>query len=79
MRTNIEIDDQLLSQAQRFSVARTKRGIVDEALRTFIDVRERDQATAVFRSRLEAAQRELAGRKFRETSADLIRRDRDRR
>ena len=43
MRTNIEIDDQLMRQAMRSSGARTKRAAVEEALRLL--VRTRGQAS----------------------------------
>lgn len=36
MRTNIEIDDQLVHQAMRFSGTRTKRGAVEAALRLLV-------------------------------------------
>jgi Arc/MetJ family transcription regulator len=41
MRTNIDIDDDLMRQAMRSSGARTKRGVVEEGLRLLI--RTRDQ------------------------------------
>lgn len=36
MRTNIEIDDKLMRQALRASGARTKRAVVEDALRLFV-------------------------------------------
>ena len=39
MRTNIEIDDRLMRQALRSSDARTKRAVVEEALRLLIQTR----------------------------------------
>lgn len=39
MRTNIEIDDQLMRQAMRSSGERTKRATVEEALRLLVKVR----------------------------------------
>ena len=36
MRTNIEIDDELMRRAMRCSGARTKRAVVEEALRLLI-------------------------------------------
>jgi Arc/MetJ family transcription regulator len=39
MRTNIEIDDQLMRQAMRSSGSRTKRATVEEALRLLVQVR----------------------------------------
>lgn len=41
MRTNIVLDDDLVKEAFRHSVARTKKGLVDEALRELIRVRSR--------------------------------------
>jgi Arc/MetJ family transcription regulator len=40
MRTNIEIDDRLMRQAMRTSGARTKRAVVEEALRLLIQTRD---------------------------------------
>jgi Arc/MetJ family transcription regulator len=39
MRTNIEIDDRLMRQAMRSSGARTKRAVVEAALRLLIQTR----------------------------------------
>ena len=39
MRTNIEIDDALMRQAMRSSGARTKRAVVEEALRLLVQLR----------------------------------------
>jgi Arc/MetJ family transcription regulator len=36
MRTNIEIDDQLVNQAMRSSGARTKRAVVEAGLRLLV-------------------------------------------
>jgi Arc/MetJ family transcription regulator len=41
MRTNIVIDDELLEQAFAVSRARTKKDLVDEALRELIRLRRR--------------------------------------
>jgi Arc/MetJ family transcription regulator len=39
MRTNIDIDDALMKQAMRSSGARTKRAVVEEALRLLIQTK----------------------------------------
>jgi Arc/MetJ family transcription regulator len=39
MRTNIDIDDRLMRQAMRSTDARTKRAVVEEALRLLIQTR----------------------------------------
>jgi Arc/MetJ family transcription regulator len=36
MRTNIEIDDQLMETAQRLSKIKTKKEVVEQALESFI-------------------------------------------
>ena len=38
MRTNIEIDDDLIKEAQQLSGLKTKRSVVDAALRMFVRV-----------------------------------------
>ena len=40
MRTNIDIDDHLMRDAMRTSGARTKRAVVEEALRLLVRTRE---------------------------------------
>jgi Arc/MetJ family transcription regulator len=39
MRTNIDIDDRLMRQAMRSSGVRTKRAVVEEALRLLIQTK----------------------------------------
>ena len=46
MRTNIDLDDDLLEEARRLSGLRTKKAVVDKALETFIRcAREREALT----------------------------------
>ena len=40
MRTNIVLDDKLVEHAQHLTGIKTKRGVVQEALRTLILIRE---------------------------------------
>jgi Arc/MetJ family transcription regulator len=51
MRTNIEIDDQLMRQAMKSSGANTKRATVEEALRLLIRLR-RQTALRRFRGKI---------------------------
>lgn len=46
MRTNIEIDDELLSQAMTAAGQSTKRATVEEGLRLLIRVRKQTEALA---------------------------------
>ena len=48
MRTNIEIDDELMAQAMSLTGLRTKRAVVDAALRALIDRTARQQLREAF-------------------------------
>ena len=39
MRTNVEIDDRLIKEAQRLSGLKTKRAVIDAALQMFVRVK----------------------------------------
>lgn len=39
MRTNIEIDDELMEQAMKIGGVATKKAVVDEALRLFVRIK----------------------------------------
>jgi Arc/MetJ family transcription regulator len=44
MRTNIEIDDTLLKEAMKFSGQKTKKGVVEEALRKYVRLARQKEA-----------------------------------
>ena len=48
MRTNIDLDDDLLEEARRLSGLRTKKAVVDQALTTFIRCAREREALAMF-------------------------------
>jgi Arc/MetJ family transcription regulator len=48
MRTNIDIDDELIEEAQRLSGLRTKKAVVDKALETFIRCARERAALGMF-------------------------------
>ena len=79
MRTNIVLNDELVREAMRFSTARSKRALVEEALRTFVEVREAERRRATYEERLGRLDRRLRGVRLRESPRDLLRSDRDRR
>ena len=45
MRTNIDIDDSLLKEAFSVSHARTKKDLIQEALREYIRLKKREDLT----------------------------------
>lgn len=48
MRTNIEIDDELMNQALQVSGLKTKRAVVEEALKVLIRLNEQGQIENLF-------------------------------
>jgi len=77
MRTNIVLDDELVREAMRYSRAKTKRALIEDALRTLVRVRAEENRRKSYRDRLTAVQNRLAGLTFRESAVDLIREDRE--
>ena len=47
MRTNIVLDDALVSRAQKLTGIRTKREVIDTALRTLVRLEEQSAARAL--------------------------------
>ncbi len=77
MRTNIELDEELLAEAQKYSNARSKRRLVHEALATFVAVKAEERRRATYRERLQRVRAHLAGAHLSVDTRDLIRSDRD--
>ena len=48
MRTNIDIDDALMAEAQKASGQATKKGTVEEALRLMIKLRRQQRVGSAF-------------------------------
>ncbi len=77
MRTNIVLDDELVCEAMRYSKAKTKRALIEDALRTLVRVRAEEIRRRSYQERLAAVQGRLAGLTFRESAVDIIRQDRE--
>lgn len=78
MRTNIVLDDDLLREAMKYSRARSKRALVDEAIRTFVKVRSAEQRTVEYREKLRSLGPRLRSIKLGQAPTELLRADRDR-
>lgn len=78
MRTNIVLDDDLVAEAMRYSTARSKTALVEEALRVLVETRSSAQRKESYERRLRALQRRLATTKPRESAVAILRRDRER-
>jgi Arc/MetJ family transcription regulator len=78
MRTNIQLDDNLLREARKHSNAKTKRALIEEALVTFIEVRSERKRHAAYAERLQGLQGKLSGLRLREKPSEVLRQDRSR-
>ena len=75
---NIELNDTLLAEAMRLSGAKTKRAVVEEALRTFVEVRSHADKCRAWGEKVDELRLELVHVQLTESSLDILRRDRER-
>jgi Arc/MetJ family transcription regulator len=78
MRTNIVLNDELLREALRLSGARSKRAVVEEALRTFVEVRSAERRKEAYKERVRRLEARLRNLRFRENPSSILRADRER-
>ncbi len=78
MRTNVVLNEELLQEAQRYSTAKSKSALLEEALRTLVQVRARERATENYASRLRQVQQKLQNKVFRDSGTEILGRDRNR-
>jgi Arc/MetJ family transcription regulator len=78
MRTNIVLNDDLIEEAMRYSTARSKSALVEEALRVFVETRAAERKRATYERRLVQLRQRLAAVTPRESAVDILQRDRDR-
>jgi Arc/MetJ family transcription regulator len=78
MRTNIDLSDELLAEAGRFARGRTKKAIVEEALKAFIESRSLEERRRSYGERLRALESRTASLSLRRSPAELLRADRER-
>lgn len=78
MRTNIDLPDELLAEAKRYARGRTKKAIVEEALRSFIASKSVEARKRSYGGRLLALESRTASLSLRQSPAELLRADRNR-
>ena len=78
MRINLELDDALVREALTLSCARTKRGLIEEALTTFIEVETARRQRETYAERLQEVQTRAAKLHMRDSPAVLLRQARSR-
>ena len=78
MRTNIELDDELMREARKLSRAKTKKALIEQALVTFIEVETARRQRETYAQRLQDLQTKVSAMRLREKPTALLRQDRSR-
>jgi Arc/MetJ family transcription regulator len=78
MRTNVVLNDELVEEAMQYSNARSKSALIEEALRFFVESRAARRRRTNYERRLRALRGELDELVLRQSSVDLVRKDRER-
>jgi Arc/MetJ family transcription regulator len=79
MRTNIELDDDLLAEAAGFASVRGKRAVVREALTLYVATKREERRRITYRERLQRVRAKVASLRIQAEAHELVRRDRERR
>jgi Arc/MetJ family transcription regulator len=77
MRTNIDLNDQLLAEAQKYSKARSKRALVEEALAAFIAMKAEEKRQWTYKQRLAGLRAKTMSIRLRSDTLCILRQDRD--
>jgi len=77
MRTNIELSDDLLAEAQRHSKAKIKRALVEEALAAFVAMKAEERRRSTYKERLDSLRQRTRAVRSRSDTRDILRKDRD--
>lgn len=77
MRTNIDLNDHLLAEAQKYSKAKSKRALVEEALSAFIAMKAEEKRQRTYKERLDALRAKTVSVRLRSDTRGILRQDRD--
>ena len=77
MRTNIELNDDLLAEARKYSQAKNKRAVVEEALSLYVAVKAEEQRRLTYKERLDRLRAETRSVNLTSDTRDILRKDRD--
>jgi Arc/MetJ family transcription regulator len=77
MRTNIELNDQLVAQARKYSKAKSKRALVEEALSAFIAMKTEERRLWTYKERLNGLRAKTMAVRLRSDTREILRQDRD--
>ena len=77
MRTNIDLDDELVAEAARYSTATSKKAIIHEALATYVASKREERRRITYRERLARVRSKTDTLTGPVGTHDLVRKDRD--
>jgi Arc/MetJ family transcription regulator len=77
MRTNIDLNDHLLAEAQKYSKAKSKRALVEEALSAFIAMKAEEKRIWTYKERLDGLRAKTMSVRLRSDTRGILRQDRD--
>ena len=77
MRTNIHLDDELIAKAQKYSTARSKKALVNEALATYVAVRSEEEKRKTYEQRLQNVRKQAQAVRIKSDTRKIVRQNRD--
>jgi Arc/MetJ family transcription regulator len=77
MRTNIDLNDDLLAEARKYSKAKNKRAIVEEALTAYIAIKAEERRRLTYKERLDRLRDRTRSVRLSSDIRDILRKDRD--
>jgi hypothetical protein len=78
MPTKIELDDDLVDEAMRYSSAPTKQALVEEALRTFVGIKAGKVPRSSYKERLASIRVRTTSLRLTKGVSEILREDRSR-
>lgn len=77
MRTNIELNDDLIAEALKYSQAKSKRAMVEEALRVYVAIKAEERRRLTYKERLDRLRSRTRGLRLNSDTRAILRQDRD--
>jgi Arc/MetJ family transcription regulator len=77
--TSVVLDEELLRDAKQHSSASTNRELVEEALRTFVEVKSKERRRAEYAARVAELRKRTSTLRLRKSSSAILREGRNQR
>ncbi len=77
MRTNIELNDNLLAEARKYSQSKNKRAIVQEALSFYVAMKAEERRRLTYKERLDRLRARTQAVRLTSDTRDILRQERD--